>query len=429
MTVASCVREKQLSEGRFIVRFNRVCKRKTFLIFGLLACLGLASSGKGADSLSVEDILAGIRFERQRLSSGVFTFRCTESLEFSNGNVQEYPMESRGAFSSAEPLWLHLFKGHDFLGYTPELEKSQIREAPITWALCYRPDLNFHMREEPLYPPRLYLTFPAKKQVSGMGGRSRLLDPRVFGLVPAKARGGYMLDSALESFERRVTSTEFTATGLGKGIYKLELEIFVPQGEGVEFVSVDSYLVDTKRGFTIRKCLSEQFFGDAKGKRVPIEEFFASRPASEYLDKHFPSAYRVNKLVDEEISWKEVDTIWVPTSIKSAFTDVHPVEPQPEGSSEMTFVSHVLRLEGSFDWQSVGQELEPDIFDYRYLDVSPNTVVFDYRLPDKPYIGILGRMNDKRQAESSWTRLYIASVAVIVLGCGAFYIYRRRYAR
>lgn len=333
-----------------------------------------------------------------------------ETRELPNGDIKQFTFESDGAFSVAEPLWFFRYSG-----FRGELAEEQVVFEPITWALCLRPDFNLHLSASSDGHPRMFLTSPEDKKRRGLTGRRHVFDPRILGLAGVGGLSSIGLDQAMEHFRGFVTSAGFSANAQGDGVYELVKTRSI--GDQSRFLLRMSYVVDVGRGFTIRSVMHEQFFSGAGGELVPLEEYLAREDRITDDELPMPRSYRQSVRKKQQLSWEEMNGVWVPTSIQSERIKM---------KDEVNWVPY--RFEATFDWESVGEVLPESLFDVHHVAISPDTQVFDAREGDPEYVGLAGQRSGPEEAQEFSARAYIAAgiLGLMIVGFLGYHRYRSR---
>ncbi|MFG0262861.1 hypothetical protein [Roseimaritima sediminicola] len=400
-----------------IIKFFR--RLSALLISVCLVPSGVPSAA-AADELALQDVLQGIRFERERLSSGVFSFTGRESVRLSNGKDRMIEFHNAGAFSVADDAWFYQYQGHH-----EALANGKSTLEPIMWIKCLRSDMCMHMSTLPELP-KLIITHPEETTFSGLGSGHYIFDPRCLGLVLINARKSHNFESALETFSQRLNRVGYVCEALGDGRYGLT---YVSRnGPEQQFVDKTTYIVDANRGFGITDYSITQFATGPDGDElIPVEDYFATTPLNPDDEAELVRrALSENQPAMVRIDWRKIDSVWVPVAIESRLP-CNDFDTDSEGNVLVESLDRYHHtFSGKLEWRFVSSNVPEKFFDYRYFNVPGRTKVFDFRKETRPFVGFAGQLNGADQNVRSPPRILLALVTLTAIASGVLIYVRRR---
>jgi len=353
---------------------------RTLICAGLLgSCLLAPTSGfaaQGAAKLSWADIVAGIRFERERLHSGIYTAVGTENVPGFEG---ELPVRLYSVFSMPDK---HIRFEHR--GARPKLNGDTGEMQDTFRCIHSAADRTEHYTSLPK-SRMLNIVAPGTMRVKGRDGTRGYLDPRCLGIVAIhKLYDGLPFDKIGSDWADKMSAAPAQVFDEGDGIVRATI---------LEKGARDSYWVDTKHGFTLIRHLKEagmvdQETGEFSRLMSAIEknEAFRKRVEEAGIDWRARSALEVPEEVD--VTWKELNGVWVPTSYRHVIVHQVAVKGQPASKSIVSRQEVSLSL----DWTQANTPIEERLFDYHDFNLPIGTEVFDQRGKDVQFIEKIGSL-------------------------------------
>ena len=331
------------------------------------------------DGVTSEFVLKGMRSHRQRLLRGEVLITGMKESEYADGRSQEADVEMTVAFDfeknlvrfdRREPADASGMQSADMARSFYWRTKTEAAIAKVN-NQGEKPTLEIHPAD--YVPVRPW---------------HRPFDVRAVGVYYwPNFRSGTPLEQILEGF---MTTTPVETTETSDGIYCLVWEFNDRQRR--------TLWVDGNRGFTPAKMVIQD-------KGTPIGEDWDANP-----------------VLANEVSWKEVDGVWVPDTFKIQKRTVR-VERSAQGelrTAGENSMSYML----AFEWKSVNQPLPEELFSYREHELEDGSYVVDYRSGEPVVVELIGAepthrggQEDARKHDAGWamSRVMVVFGSVLIL--------------
>lgn len=365
------------------------------------------------------DLIDGMRFERQRLQSGIYV---ATGAEMPWNSDREAPVRIYSAFSfpDGKIRFDHESRGYTLRGGQPMVEDTHR-------VVCLLPDRTLHFSN--LTPLSLILAIaPAKTlSIKSRPGTRGYLDPRCLGLIEThKLYDGITFDEAARKWADAVTSKPAVLSNEGDGVIRSTI-----LGPGRM-----SWWIDTHRGFTLVRFLREAGMVDPEsGEFLRLSEFirrnnaFRARLEERGVDWQKRSGLDVPEEV--ELGWVQVRGVWVPSSYRHVTTTQE--KGDDSSSDTTTVVERVIALR--FDWSSVNEDVDDGLFDFANFGLPDGTSVVDYRTGVAEFVEKIGAQPSVKRVDLgdggrrvSWV-VIVAFNFVIAAAILCFVMLRRRWTR
>ncbi len=332
-------------------------------------------------------LVAGLKTERQRLLQGVFRVDGVEIREDpAPVGKLEGPVEMFGAFNFDEgcyrfdrraPSWNWTLKG----------QEKELLDRKI----CRTPELSLHYNSR---YSRLEIHAPD------------VVDPQTLlvtdGYLDVRCVGIYNFGQLFKSLELGAVYDKFLNLG--------GLENCVEDGDGVfrvDWTPVQeahvTWWIDTRHGFTPIRLEMR--------RRIP-----------ELGEIEWRAPHQTH-----EVTWKEIDDVWVPSSYRVFFqTRVPSRKPSEPPDHKYTLGHRKFTYRYTFEWESVNETVDERYFDYEEFDLPDGTYVADARSGELAILELVGDplavpRDLSEPPTSSWTRprvLAIVSGGLLLLLLG-----------
>lgn len=293
--------------------------------------------------------------------------------------------------------------------------------------ICLLPDRTIHFTD--MNPLSLMLSIlpPNTMSIKGHPWSRGYLDPRCLGLIHTnELYKGAKLSAVIEKWANRFAPETLTLTDEGAGIVR---------ATQISSVGRRSIWIDTERGFGLVRFQGEM------GKRDPESGDFLR--FTEFIEKNEEARSRIeerdidwqkNKILDVpeeiEIGWVEVGGVWVPSSYH------HVTVSQQRSRDRESHETEIVKRETTlnFEWSSVNDELNDELFDYHNFDLPKGTDVFDQRTPKSVFVEQIGSLpvadridltNAGEQSKHRWWIIIGLNTAFVVVLILVLYFRRR----
>ncbi len=241
----------------------------------------------------------------------------------------------------------------------------------------------FDFRRDALRFDRSWMSRPADINV---------LDPSPTG--PAREKGGMYVRLPDRTIRygrngNRLVTINLPDRGAPPGVYPLDVRLIgfccwltLEKNENLEGLlqRYEPYLFDATRAGAIHQLtwVCDKYTSrweihfDSERDYVPIryELFSRKKPTQSIME--YPLVETV------QVTWKELDSVWVPSSC--SFDKVRP---------------YPSRRELTFSWKSVNHDLEDAVFSWRSMDLPVGIPVFDERLGTMVHLGNVGETRSR----------------------------------
>ena len=347
----------------------------------------LFAGDASSQQFTYDELIAGMRFERNRIATG--TFRAVGTWQFLMGTekkvVFDGPVELFVAFDFPNKKLRTDVKGVGFSNGKVVQDGFRI--------FCSHSDVAFRYSTLPgsKYPSLAIVSLKESGQSIFDGG----LDIRSVGLAsPQVLFSSRSFDTAYVDYKPGVENRQ-EIVALDKGIVLVTSKNEVNQ----DVSGFSEMSIDTNSGFTILRAVGGQRTGVGKDQKE-------------------------NSVVESNISWQRLQGVFVPSSFNCVSRN--PV-PGPPVSIEDVRIS--LKL----DWESVNQPVDPGLFDYHKFELPKITPVVDRRKDPSPLIEVLGMegTNDTIRVPDPASRTFYWIVAIgggLLFG-GCYWLYRAGFAK
>ena len=394
--------------------------------FGLILAASMAVALPcDAEQLSLGDILAGMRFERERIVSGVYT---ASGSEMPVRRIEKAePVSLFSAFSFADQKMRFEHRGHGSVRRNGQLVEKDTRRI-----ICLLPDRTYHFSD---LSSSLFLNIlpPGTLAFKPQPGTRGFLDVRTLGILEShEAYRGMSLEKAIDRWEQGWTAEE-TASG-----EPLPDPSISQDESGVTRVSLTtsggrrSFWVNTDKGFTLERYRVELGkVNAATGEFNSLSDVVADNPelAKKLSAKNMGDEHIIDVAEEIEMEWTCIKDVWVPTSYEHFFATQKLNDSKAPNAPPLKVVRNITKL--ALDWKSVNETVADEVFDYRSFDLPKGTEVFDRRGENPLFIEKIGvtpprARNLAKKSDKPDRRWLVLANLAMICGFVGYVWYRRR---
>ncbi len=382
----------------------RVCVQCA--LFAFFAALQV---GKAGEPLASDELLKGMRFERQKLVSGICSIVGTETVETHDSEGQIQPLKIEAAFSFVEPKIRF-----QHIGSAEVLRGGHYESFEADRLICLLPDRTLHYTNFASERGAVSVLPPNTLKYAKVQGTRGYFDPRCLGMLSInKLYDGVSFDTVFREFEDTISKCQLSR--VSESIYKFGWK--APHSRPGEISARKSIFVDVAKGFAITQEVVEVGVFRVDGSFVPLSEHFSNTASTSAAEDVIARRLAVDIPFRQELTWEKTDGVWVPTSF--LIRDVSQRFDKSDSGMLSPDSARLVELEFActLDWSKVNEALDVDEFNLFTFGLPNGTDIFDIRSGKPVWQGRISTLSEKKGVRTlGWMLILITGFAIVFTG-------------